>query len=580
MATARATTLRLIRGIEFSDDYENVVLFSTVAKQTEYFLSQSGIEFEEHSYQRVESGYVKLTAQYDTVYRYPYMMFKNTSMQDKWWYAFIDSVEYINDKTVGVRYHIDVMQSYMFNYTLGESFVVREHPSTDVPGDNLVPEGIFYGDYEYGSLDQLEVPAKDCAFPGFFSGNLNADDMCIVIAYNPAILDLTDLAISDDYMWKENMYGGVYQGLRFICMPYSPKMSANAIKTITANLDKLLGAINITSFGGFVSAFTMPIIFLPPKDGVSWYNTRHGVSYNPVTSFFGYTPKNKKLLTYPYVAINVTNKRNEGVDYAYEYFINRKPSFYYEGTLSLNPSCICYPLGYKGKPYATEDGVSLDGYPLATWGQDGFTEWASNHMFQTAIGIGLASATAGASAFAATASDLTGAVQRTIPGVDVERAQKIVDTDHKLAQSVANRYAKQDRNSAARTEAEIRACFGIIPHAADTPPPPTGVNAHDLLFGNIFGKQIQIRSKRILPENAKRIDDYFSRYGYATNEMKVPNTNNRPYWNYVQLKSPHLENINCPMDAVNSIVGILERGVTFWRPNAVIGDYTNQDNSV
>lgn len=579
MATARATTLRLIRGIGFSDDYENVVLFSTVGEQTEYFLSKSGIEFEEHSYQRVESGYVKLTAQYDTVYRYPYMMFKNTSMQDKWWYAFVDSVEYINDKTVGVRYHIDVMQSYMFNYTLGESFVVREHPSTDVPGDNLVPEGIFYGDYEYGSLDQLEVPAKDCAFSKFFSGNLSADDMCIVIAYNPAILDLTSLAIPDDYMWKENMYGGVYQGLRFICLPYSPKMSASNIKAITTDLDKILGAINMTSFGGFVSAFTMPIIFLPPKDKASWYNTRHSVSFNPVTGFFGYTPKNKKLLTYPYVAINVTNKRNEGTDYAYEYFINRKPSFYYEGTLSLNPSCICYPLGYKGKPYATEDGVSLDGYPLATWGQDGFTEWVSNHMFQTAIGVGLTAATAGASAYATTAKDLVGATQRAVPGISRADARSIVAASPSTAQRTAKSYARDDAINASMSSL-VRNSIGIIPHVADTPPAPTGVNAHDLLFGNVFGKQIRIRSKRILAENARRIDDYFSRYGYATNKMKVPSTNNRRYWNYVQLRDAHLENINCPMEAVNTIVGVLERGVTFWRPSAVIGDYTNQDNSV
>lgn len=579
MATARATTLRLIRHIDFSDDYENVVLFNTEAEQTDYFQSQIGLAFEEHSYQRVESGYVKLTAQFDAVYRYCYMMFKNSSMQDKWWYAFIDRIEYINDKTVGVRYHIDIMQSYMFNYTLGESFVVREHSSTDEPGDNLVPESIYYGDYEYGSLDQLEVPAEDCAFPTFFSGTLNADDMCIVVAYNPAILDLTSLAVPDTFLWRENMYGGVYQGLRFICLPYSPKMSDSAIEGITADLDKLLGAINTTSFGGIVSIFTMPIIFLPPKNEVSWYNTRHGVSFNPVTGFFGYSPKNKKLLTYPYVAINVTNKRNEGVDYAYEYFINRKPSFYYEGTLSLNPSCICYPLGYKGKTYGTEDGVSLDGYPLATWGQDGFTEWASNHMFQTAIGIGLSAATTGASVYAATSRDLIGATRRAMPGLSYEEALSVTEASPSTAQRAAENYARGDAIKAGAASL-VRNSLGVLPHISDAPPAPNGVNAHDLLFGNVFGKQIRIRSKRIRAEHAKRIDDYFSRYGYATNEMKVPNTNNRPFWNYVQLQDAHLENIDCPMSAVNTIVGVLERGVTFWKPDAVIGDYTNQDNSV
>lgn len=576
--TPRATTLRVIRDISFGDDYNDVILFNNVEEQTEFFMSQIGYAFEEHSYQRPEAGYFKVSRPYKDMARYCYLMFRNSSHEDKWWYAFVDEIVYINDNTTGVRFHIDIMQSYMFDYTLGESFVVREHPSTDNPGDNLVPETINFGEYEYDeAVKQLEVNASKCPFN--FSGTLTAEDMCLVVAYNPAIFDLVEKCVSNSYLWKECLYGGVYQGIRFICMPFTPKMDTDAFGQLVEELDTLITNLDLLSFGGIASSYMMPIIFLPDKDNPSWENVKHGVSYDPPTGFPGYTPVNKKLLTYPYVAINATNKRGEGVDYAYEYFINRKPSFFYEGTLSLTPSCICYPVGYKGKVMAVEEGVTLDSYPLVTWGQDGFTEWVSNHMFQTVAGIGLSAATAGVSAYAGVMADPVGTNMALNPWLDYRTAKQLHRAGYDPSESAMKEYATKQGWEAAKHTAVERAS-GLIPMAANTPPPVQGVNAHDLLFGNLHGKSIRIRRKRIRTEYAKRIDSYFSRYGYATNEMKVPNLKSRPFWNYIQLANARLDDINCPMGAANAIKAIYERGVTFWRPDATIGDYENQRNSV
>lgn len=587
MSTKRATTLRLIRNIDFDANYKDVVLFNSPEEQTEYFYGLIGKEFEEHSYQRIGSGYIKIKDTMSGSWRYCYLMFKNNSHEDKWWYAFIDSVDYINDTTVGIRFHLDVMQSYMFDYTLGHSFVVREHSETDTPGDNIVPENIYYGVYEYDEpFDQLEVDASECPFN--FSGKLTANDMAMVIAYNPAMLDLLG-AISDlfGFVWKENLYGGVYQGIRFVALPFTDKLGKDKLKDMIAELDKFFGSADALSSGGIVSIFMMPIIFLPDKDNPSWDNVRRGISYDPPTYFPGFTPKNQKLFTYPYVAMNVSNMRTPGNDYPYEYFINRKPSFCCEGTLSVNPSCICYPIGYRGKTFALDEGVTIDNYPLATWGEDGITEWVSNHLFQTAIGLGLtAAAVIGAPAFASVAPALGSVGASAIGGGSSAERSLVVGSrsgppSTTLATpSEAAPPAPSSPSWRPTLSSSTRELIGTVTMAAGTPPVAHGVNAHDLLFGNPFGRSIRFRRKHITTEYARKLDAYFTKYGYAVNEVKKPNLKSRPYWNYVELKNPHLEDINFPMRAVQEIEDVYERGVTFWRPHARIGDYESQNNTV
>lgn len=574
MSAERATTLRLIKSIGFTDSYDDVILFNSTSQQYSYFASLPSKSYAEYSYQRPEAGYVKVSTPYDEIYDYAYLMFKNTSHQNKWWYAFIDSVEYINEKTTGVRFHIDVMQSYMFNYSLGESFVVREHSATDKPGDNIIPEHLFYGEYEFNEhIQQVTVKPQDTPFGDYLLSSIGASDMCLVVAYNPAIIDL----IADGgFKWKEAMYGGVYQGIRFVCYPLCQQMGD--VSDIIGTLDTFFGTSDILS-SGIVNIFLMPIMFIPENKANTWFNKTHSVSYDPPTKFGDFSPKNKKLLTYPYVAINASNMRNPGVDYAYEYFTNRRAVFDYQGTFSANPSSICYPVGYKGKDYAVEDGVAMESYPVLPWGQSGFSEWCSNNLFQTAMSIGAAAATSGASAYASAMQNPVGAIQATNPGMTRKDAMAIARSAPDTTKAVTKSYANS-RAASASTNSAIRAAVGEIPTAANFPGSVANVNAHDLLFGHWSGAQIFIRRKSISEHYARVIDDYFTRYGYATNEMKTPNLKSRPYFNHIQLKNPHFNNITCPMDVISDITSVYEKGVTFWRASATIGDYTNQDNSL
>ena len=79
------------------------------------------------------------------------------------------------------------------------------------------------------------------------------------------------------------------------------------------------------------------------------------------------------------------------------------------------------------------------------------------------------------------------------------------------------------------------------------------------------------------PNDARRIDDFFSVYGYACGCVKVPNRNARPHWTYVKTADINLEG-NCPSEDLDAISNIYNNGITFWRNPSEVGNYS-LDNS-
>ena len=75
------------------------------------------------------------------------------------------------------------------------------------------------------------------------------------------------------------------------------------------------------------------------------------------------------------------------------------------------------------------------------------------------------------------------------------------------------------------------------------------------------------------------IDQFFSRFGYRTNRLKVPNVNTRPLWNYVKTAGAV---VSGPFDhtAKVEMQKMLDNGVTFWHvPAATIGDYSDLEGN-
>lgn len=138
--------------IPFDVNYENTCYFPNVNAQLTYMNAFNPITIDANSYQRVNNGVIKVSTGINdnniaALYNANYMAFKNTSFENKWFYCFVDKAEYVNNNTVTLYYHIDVIQTYMFEWRLNMCLIEREHTVTDNFGEHTIPEGLETGPY-------------------------------------------------------------------------------------------------------------------------------------------------------------------------------------------------------------------------------------------------------------------------------------------------------------------------------------------------------------------------------------------------------------------------------------------------
>ena len=89
--------------------------------------------------------------------------------------------------------------------------------------------------------------------------------------------------------------------------------------------------------------------------------------------------------------------------------------------------------------------------------------------------------------------------------------------------------------------------------------------------------EYRLLKESLIFEQAKMIDDYFTRFGYAIKKTQIPNRNARPHWTYVKTIGCVIEG-SCPADVEATICSIYDNGITFWNNPDEIGDYS-LDNS-
>ena len=88
---------------------------------------------------------------------------------------------------------------------------------------------------------------------------------------------------------------------------------------------------------------------------------------------------------------------------------------------------------------------------------------------------------------------------------------------------------------------------------------------------------ITLFTYEVNPEMGAAIDNYFTMFGYATQKLKMPNLNSRPYWNYVKTNNCVVTG-EIPTQAKRIIQDVFNRGVRLWH-TLDVGNY-NLDNAV
>ena len=69
------------------------------------------------------------------------------------------------------------------------------------------------------------------------------------------------------------------------------------------------------------------------------------------------------------------------------------------------------------------------------------------------------------------------------------------------------------------------------------------------------------------PEEFKRIDDFFSMFGYAINRIDFPNFNNRQNWDYIKTIDINIHG-DIPQDDMEELKSLFNNGITIWHGNS------------
>lgn len=156
--------ITLIKGFNYDNSYDIVKTFKTVSEQNSYFNNLKGVIINNTNYVKEHESF-NVRINYDELIEHGvnYLIFDNGQRNV---YAFITRKIYLNDKVTKLEIEIDVIQTYMFEFNIGKSFIERKNCSINEITD--YDEGIEIG--EHIVISDTKVIDKTSKMFAMFTG--------------------------------------------------------------------------------------------------------------------------------------------------------------------------------------------------------------------------------------------------------------------------------------------------------------------------------------------------------------------------------------------------------------------------
>ena len=563
----------LCREVPLYPGSANTLTFSSEGEQLAYFRTKA-------VYSAANSAPVRLNAQFtvpypvDSVRGLNYMCFKNIT---RWECAFILDAVYINDNSSAIIFQIDYWQTYLFKYAFKPCFIERETVADDSLFSNLTPESVNVGDYVVAQKYDISYSQADIG-------------ICVLCTY-----DVSKILI--DQVFETPEYSSISTGSAFLpnglYLAFFPGMTGsytilfNALITLCEQFGKpecIIGAwlypsnlLALQATAGAGEACYKVV-------GVATDSIRFDTNYSGL-KIDGYTPKNKKLLQYPYNIIYATNNSGNGAIFKPEKAIKGAGTAteYFDisliGDCSVNATVSLGIENYMGMGNIPDVAINYDDtvisqkLPQVSYGNDAYAIWyaqnkntiensfnslkISNAMngFNFATGAMTAVLPGAVGGAAAAGTTATGAGMTT---AGVGQATGAIAGAVNIIQQV-NSLVAQIEDAAVRgvyASGQSTACIAW---------------QHGARLFDLYRKCID-------SEHAEIVDNYFSMFGYAINVCRQPNITSRPNWNYLKTAGESITG-DIPAGARASMNNDLNAGMTFWHSASTIYDYT-RSNSV
>ena len=546
--------------LEISDS--NQLTFANATAQYNYFHGLTGkLALEDYTYQR-KDGVIRCGQLVDNLYGYNYVMYRNNNFSTKWFYAYIEKMEYLNHNTTAIKIRTDVWQTWQFDLVYKKTFVEREHVNDDTVGKHTVPEGLDLGEYliqDYTQLSLIDTPP---------SGG-NPKYYVVFSATQPPYSDLSAPSNS-------HVIGDTPTGLLNFAVPIDSNMESLAKILILYNAPKDSPLESGTTADAIQNIYIVPYTCVDTSSTQTWTHTYdqtlsvtvYGIvnkvtfsnsAINQSTTLAGsFTPKNKKLYTYPFSYLYLSNKAGQDVIYKWEdgksvTATTGNTGQQYQFDTSIVPSASLsaklYPTTYKGQTASTvatslwNYGINFAKLPICAWVNDYYTNWLTQNGVNMATHV-ISSAASGA------LSGASGGGGWKEAGISAG-GNAAFATLNALSESIT---------------------------ASKVPDQAQGdLNVGDALFASTECS-ISAYKMTIRPEVAAIVDDYFSMYGYKVNSVKTPNVTGRTNWNYVKTIDCYIK-ADIPQEDLAEIKQMFNKGITFWHNPTTFADYS-QSNTI
>lgn len=553
MPTIPNTTL-YVGVVPWNSDLKNVQSYGSRAEQISTIQGLLIHKYEHINIIRRDSDLI-LKGVNEDLTQCNYLMYKNADISNKWYFAFIDNVQYNSLNSVIISHTIDVWQTYQFDITYYKNLILRSHvaKSTDTVGRWLAPEPIsvapeferkhnVFNDiswtpqYVLHSTSVYNPNTKKYEYKGSGTGASLSAEYGIFVDSDTDVQEVVKKygklspaeALKSD---NDDKYSNWIADLLTGQIDSFEKSLNNAVKLIsTTSISQLQDHRN-----ELIGLYAIPAWV---HNGTNKYAT-NDIKKKEVTTTLptetlacGYAPRNKKMLSSLCKAYLFYNENGFKLPLKPELFTSDTPVFTVKST-ELSTNGFLLQIGSYADYTAKTNKISYNcenrlGYDANT-GLDKVL-----NTLTSAVGVVNAVGSVASQAFA---GNVGGAVQGAVGAV-----QQSINMIDALGQRGVNTGASGDIMSITEKRA--------MPVFADVSPTEA---------------------------QCRYIDDYLDVYGYAINEIGKISTymKNRSNWNYIQVADCNIK-VSAPNDDFNKLKQMFESGVTIWHNH--FGDYDQSNN--
>lgn len=590
MSTPSAT-VTLYDVYDLTPDYVHTRWFDDNDARDTYFDGTKAVELTLAQHIRVDSGKVKLPWNIKDLHTYSYMSIQNvgevTGGDDHRYYCFVTDMEYVSDACTVIYFKVDVIQTYLHSINLWKAYVERCHNDTDNFGDNIIAEPFNPSDYF------VMTEWKDDYLEDMYLvlGISSANDVVVEIGGGTFTFDCTPQKYNKDvftsvHYFKFSLAGIESDGL-FLAL-LKKMADENRIQEIVDMY--ICPKVCIPDYTSSNVSIATTESTTYEESPVIWYNGVNASSDPNYNTLDGYEPKNKKMFTYPFNYLQVSNGEGDIKKYLFEYFNsednpNFRPKFQFEGSFIGEPSVNIYVKDYKRKTstirkstggtqtvhYNYDNCISLTGYPHCAFNADAYALYqGQNKTANTLKAIG-----------ATIVGALVGFV--TMGGGSLVVGSAMGAISGAASSSIAGGVGAAVGATVSGAKANINNIASQL----------QAYNSPDVTLGNQSGTNAPIEHghknfifSRVCcnKQYAEVVDNYFTMFGYAQNKImdvkQYLQRKTRPYWKYIKCTNftvhGAIEN-----KYKTQIAQIFNSGITFWYNEDVpIGAYNYTNDPV